>query len=77
MHNNYLMGLMFGTSWMVALTKKKFHLGIWIFGILYKSIGSSVWKNFANFRGSITRLVLHVLCPSHNPTSLASSVPKP
>ena len=38
MHNNYLMGLMFGTSWMVALTKKKFHLGIWIFGILYPKV---------------------------------------
>ena len=30
-HNNYLMGLIFGTSWRVALTKKKFLMGIWIF----------------------------------------------
>ena len=29
-HNNYLMGLKFGTSWRVALTKKKFLMGIWI-----------------------------------------------
>ena len=43
MHNNYLMGLKFGTSWRVALTKKKIPYGDLDFmknG--YKSIGSSV-----------------------------------
>ena len=31
-HNNYLMGLIFSTSWRVELTKKKVPIGIWIFG---------------------------------------------
>ena len=42
MHNNYLMGLKFGTSWRVALTKKKIPYGDLDFlknGC--KSIGSS------------------------------------
>ncbi len=30
-HNNYLMGLVFSTSWRVAPTKIKFLMGIWIF----------------------------------------------
>ena len=30
-HNNYLMGLIFSTSWRVAPTKIKFLMGIWIF----------------------------------------------
>ena len=30
-YNNYLMGLIFRTSWRVALAKKKFPMGIWIF----------------------------------------------
>ena len=30
-HNNYLMGFIFSTSWRVALTKIKFFMGIWIF----------------------------------------------
>ena len=37
-HNNYLMGLIFSTSWRVAPTKKKFLMGIWIFGILYPKV---------------------------------------
>ena len=34
-HNNYLMGLIFSTSWRVDPKKKKLLTGIWIFGILY------------------------------------------
>ena len=37
-HNNYLMGLIFSTSWRVGPTKKKFHMLIWIFGILYPKV---------------------------------------
>ena len=37
-HNNYLMGLIFSTSWRVGPKKKKFHMGIWIFGILYAKV---------------------------------------
>ena len=35
---NFLMGLIFRTSWRVAPTKKKFPMGIWIFGILYPKV---------------------------------------
>ena len=38
MHNNYLMGLIFSTSWRVDPKKKKFLTGIWIFGILYPKV---------------------------------------
>ena len=34
-HNNCLMGLIFLTSWRVALKKIKFLMGIWIFCFLY------------------------------------------
>ena len=37
-HNNCLMGLIFSTSWRVAPKKKKFLMGIWIFGILYPKV---------------------------------------
>ena len=37
-HNNYLMGLIFSTSWRVDPTKKKFPMGIWIFGFLYPKV---------------------------------------
>ena len=37
-HNNYLMGLIFSTSWRVGPTKKKIPMGIWIFGILYPKV---------------------------------------
>ena len=35
---NFLMGLIFRTSWRVAPTKKKFLMGIWIFGILCTNV---------------------------------------
>ena len=47
---NFLMGLIFRTSWRVAPTKKKIPYGdldFWNF--VPKSIGSSVSENFANF----------------------------
>ena len=37
-HNNYLMGLIFSTSWRVGPKKKKFSMAIWIFGILYVKV---------------------------------------
>ena len=37
-HNNYLMGLIFSTSWRAGPKKKKFLMGIWIFGILYAKV---------------------------------------
>ena len=37
-HNDYVMGLIFSTSWRVAPKKKKFLTGIWIFGILYAKV---------------------------------------
>ena len=37
-HNNYLMGLIFSTSWRVGPKKKKVPMGIWIFGILYVKV---------------------------------------
>ena len=37
-HNNYLMGVIFLTSWRVDPKKKKFPTGIWIFGILYPKV---------------------------------------
>ena len=37
-HSNCLMGLKFSTSWRVAPKKKKIHMGIWIFGILYPKV---------------------------------------
>ena len=50
MHNNYLMGLKFGTSWRVALTKKKIPYGDLDFvKKKYKSIGSSVRNFLAKF----------------------------
>ena len=36
--HNYLMGLIFSTSWRVGPKKKKFLKGIWIFGILYPKV---------------------------------------
>ena len=35
---NFVMGLIFRTSWRVAPTKKKFLMGIWIFGILCTNV---------------------------------------
>ena len=35
---NFLMGLIFRTSWRVAPTKKKSLMGIWIFGILFTNV---------------------------------------
>ena len=35
---NFLMGLIFRTSWRVAPTKKKFPMGICIFGILCTNV---------------------------------------
>ena len=37
-HNNYLMGLIFSTSWSVGPTKIKILMGIWIFGKLFAKV---------------------------------------
>ena len=50
---NFLMGLIFRTSWRVAPTKKKSLMEIWIFGILctkvYELLKENPWQNFEVF----------------------------
>ena len=48
--NNYLMGLIFSTSWRVDPKKKKIpYVDLDFRNFVPKSIGSSVSENFANF----------------------------
>ena len=88
--NNYLMGLIFSTSWRVATMKIEFYMGIWFFKKHFESHGFHVvvWSQNVRFSyfsfGLIfqrilakKRLVLHILCPSHPCASLARTVLEP
>ena len=86
-HNNYLMGLIFSSSWRVDPKKKKIPYGdldFWNF--VPKSIRSSVNETFANFYPGLVLhvlhwshpgLVLHVLCQSLHPREPRSSRQRP
>ena len=85
-HNNYLMGLIFSTSWRVAPKKKIPHGDLDFLNFVCKSIGSSVSKNLANFYPGLVLhvlhwshpgLVSHVLCQSLHPREPISSRQRP